>query len=172
MCPPGGTWLYCDKKFGEFVQSANSPNIFLNSCSKMPGGASPSPTVLTELSAYFATRLSRNPAAAAATHVSLRSVQVQEAQDLLGGELHGLRVLEPVIRPIHGDEVDELFSRKTICVFKGTTSSCLPWRIRISSARGRKSRCIRSASRRLSRKTLSTAIFRSKPTCATLPFSS
>ena len=56
MCPPGGTWLYCDKKFGEFVQSANSPNIFLNSCSKMPGGASPSPTVLTELSAYFATR--------------------------------------------------------------------------------------------------------------------
>ena len=43
MCPPGGTWLYCDKKFGEFVQSSNSPNFFLNSCSKNAGRGEPLP---------------------------------------------------------------------------------------------------------------------------------
>ena len=52
MCPPGETQPCCEKMFGEFVQSASSPNIFANLCFRLPGGASPSPTVLSSCFLY------------------------------------------------------------------------------------------------------------------------
>ena len=53
---PAGPGCIVRKRFGEFVQSANSPNLFASLCSLLPGGASPSPTMWTGLCASFAAR--------------------------------------------------------------------------------------------------------------------